>query len=252
MIIVGAGALERSDGEAVLKAVNKIGENSSVVNPSEYWNGVNILHNEISRAGALDLGISTNFNYTKEHSPKLLWLMGADNFRAEDIPDDCFVIYQGHTGDEGAYYADLIIPSSSYIEKQGSFVNMDGRVQQTRGAIASPGHARDDWMILRALSEEMGCPLPYDHMDELKSRIAELAPHLVKYDHVESSGFEGLALAQNQRSAGALNGTTFQDYVDNFYMTDSISRTSSTMAKCTEDVNPKKLSNFRKTVYEMY
>lgn len=252
MIIVSAAALERSDGEAVLSAVNKIGENTSVVNQEEYWNGINILHNEISRAGAYDLGITSNWQLNQQKQPKFLYLLAADNFREEDIPDDAFVVYQGHTGDEGAYYADLIIPCASPIEKQGSYVNFEGRVQQTRAALAPPGHAREDWMILRALSEELGTPLPYDSIDELRTRISELAPHLTLYEHIEPSGFELLARQQNQKTGQKLLGTPFADPVDNFYMTDAISRTSSTMAKCTEDVNPKKNCNFRKTVYEMY
>lgn len=123
-----------------------------------------------------------------------MYLVGADNFREEDIPEDCFVIYQGHTGDEGAYFADLVIPSSAHLERSGSYVNMEGRVQQIRGAISPPGHARDDWMIFRALSEELGIPLPYDSLDEVRTRLAELAPHLIKYDHIELSGFEHHAL----------------------------------------------------------
>ena len=88
--------------------------------------------------------------------------MGADNFRHEEIPEDAFVIYLGHTGDEGAYYADLILPSASYLEKSCTYVNTDGRPQQARGTNAPPGFAKEDWMILRALSEELGVPLPYD------------------------------------------------------------------------------------------
>lgn len=119
--------------------------------------------------------------------------MGADNFRHEEIPEDAFVIYQGHTGDEGALYADLILPTSSYLEKQATYVNLDGRPQQTRGAVTSPGFSQHDWMVLRALSEEIGSPLPYDTLEELRTRIAELAPHLIKYDHIENYGFEQLA-----------------------------------------------------------
>lgn len=129
MIIVSAAALERADGEAVLAAVNKLGENNSVINKADYWNGINVMHNEISKTGALDLGVTTNWNFTKENKPKFVYLLGADNFREEDIPEDAFVVYQGHTGDEGAYYADLVIPSSSPIERQGSYVNFEGRVQ---------------------------------------------------------------------------------------------------------------------------
>ena len=119
--------------------------------------------------------------------------MGSDNFRPEEIPEDAYVIYQGHTGDEGAYYADLILPTASYLEKHATYVNTDGRPQQARGTNAPPGFAKEDWMVLRALSEEMGRPLPYDALDEVRTRIAELAPHLVKYDFNETYGFEDLA-----------------------------------------------------------
>lgn len=111
--------------------------------------------------------------------------MGDDEFNPEDIPSDAFVIYQGHTGDEGAYYADLILPGASYLEKQGTYVNTEGRPQQSRGIIAPPGFAKEDWKILRAISEEIGRPLPYDSLDELRTRMAELAPHLVKFEHTE-------------------------------------------------------------------
>jgi NADH dehydrogenase (ubiquinone) Fe-S protein 1 len=125
MILVGGNVLERSDGEGVLNYVNKLGETTNVINKKEKWNGINILHYEASRVGALDLGIAPKKSQTVK--PKVVYLLGADNFRHEEIPEDAFVIYQGHTGDEGAYYADLIIPGASYLEKQALFVNTDGR-----------------------------------------------------------------------------------------------------------------------------
>merc|ERR1712048_856992 len=97
-------------------------------------NGVNILHSEASRVGALDLGIVTR---PATEKAKVMFLLGADNFRSEDIPEDAYVIYMGTTGDEGVYYADMILPTSSYLEKQGTFVNVDGRPQSTRAAVSS-------------------------------------------------------------------------------------------------------------------
>lgn len=172
-------------------------------------------------------------------------MLGSDNFRPEDIPEDAFVIYMGHTGDEGVYYADLILPTSSYLEKQGTYVNTDGRVQSTRAAVSSPGQSKDDWMVLRALSEEMEIPLPYDSLDELRTRVAELAPHLVKYDYIDrSSAFEGLAHKPNDNREVQRNLIT--DPVDNFYMTDAISRNSHIMARCSKELNPLKQDNFVK------
>lgn len=89
---------------------------------------MNILQNETSRVGALDIGIQSNPKYLDSHQPKVVILLGADNLRTEDIPENAYVIYIGHSGDEGAYFADLILPGVSYLEKTASYVNVDGRV----------------------------------------------------------------------------------------------------------------------------
>jgi NADH dehydrogenase (ubiquinone) Fe-S protein 1 len=87
-----------------------------LISESEQWNGFNVLHNDVGRINALELGI-TSKNPADLPPAKVVYLLGADNFRQDEIPEDSFVIYQGHTGDEGAYYADLILPTSSYLEK---------------------------------------------------------------------------------------------------------------------------------------
>lgn len=242
MVIVGDETLTRSDGKATMNLINELASKTNILNEEEAWNGINVLHNDASRVGALDLGITPKRSQEKS---KIVFLLGSDNFRPEDIPEDAYVIYMGHTGDEGVYYADLILPTSSYLEKQGTYVNMEGRVQQTRAAVSSPGQSKDDWMVLRALSEEMGVPLPYDSLDEVRTRIAELAPHLIKYDYTErSSVFEPLAHTPNGERK--LNNSLLTDPVDNFYMTDAISRNSHVMARCSRELNPLKQDNFKK------
>jgi len=127
MVVVGAETLARTDGKAIINYINTIGENSNVINEPEAWNGINILHTDAGKVGALDLGIATQKSTATKS--KVVFLLGSDNFRHEDIPEDAYVIYMGTTGDEGVYYADLILPSASYLEKQSTFVNTDGRVQ---------------------------------------------------------------------------------------------------------------------------
>lgn len=92
-----------------------------------------MLHQEASRVGALDLGLASKPNASKKS--KVVYIMGADNIRPEDIPEDAFVIYQGTHGDEGAYYADIILPSAAYTEKTGTYVSTEGRVQIARRVI---------------------------------------------------------------------------------------------------------------------
>lgn len=189
MLLTSSLTMERSDASGIMHYINKLQEDTNLINHDEQWNGFNVLHNDVGRINALEMGI-TSKKPTDVPTPKVVYLLGADNFRHEEIPEDAYVIYQGHTGDEGAYYADLILPTSSYLEKNGTYVNTDGRPQQTRAVLSAPGFAQHDWMVLRALSEELGTPLPYDTIDELRTRLAELSPHLIKYDVIENSGFE--------------------------------------------------------------
>jgi NADH dehydrogenase (ubiquinone) Fe-S protein 1 len=83
------------------------------------------------------------------------------------------------------------------------------------------------------LSEELDIPLPYDSLDEVRTRLAELAPHLIKYNYNEPSGFESISLKSNNSLNKDINKTVFSDNIDNFYMTDAISRNSAIMARCT-------------------
>ena len=104
---------------------------------------------------ALDIGYKAGTSTILEQKPKVLFLLGADAgvVKRSDLPSDCFVIYQGHHGDKGAEMADLILPGAAYTEKQGTYVNMEGRAQQTIAALTPPGMARVDWKIIRAVSE---------------------------------------------------------------------------------------------------
>lgn len=117
MVVVSSNAASREDGEAIMSAVHKLASKTNLINEELAWNGVNILHNEASAVGALDIGIHSDQHWLDNNKPELVYLFGSDNIHPEDIPENAFVIYQGHSGDEGAYYADLILPSSSYLEK---------------------------------------------------------------------------------------------------------------------------------------
>ena len=243
MLMVGSRTLERSDSKAVMNYVYELQKGTNLLSEDDQWNGFNILHNESARINALELGITSKTPADLKEA-KVIYLLGEDNFRHEEIPEGAFVIYQGHTGDEGALYADLILPTSSYLEKAGTFVNVDGRPQRTNAALSSPGFSQHDWMVLRAMSEEIGSPLPYDNLEEIRTRISEICPHVVKFDHIEASGFETLAHTPNGDTN--LHQTTLVENIDNFYMTDVISRNSHVMARCTRELNPQKEFNFKK------
>lgn len=127
MILVGANALEREDGAELYNTLKLISNKTGVVSEDKSWNGFNILHKEMGRINALELGINPTAVNKKA---KLVFVLGADNnLRPEDIPADAFVVYFGTHGDEGAYYADIILPTAAYTEKNATWVNTEGRVQ---------------------------------------------------------------------------------------------------------------------------
>lgn len=115
-----------------------------------------------------------------------------------------FVVYQGHHGDAGAHRADVILPGAAYTEKDGLYVNMEGRVQEGRRAVFPPGEAREDWRVLRAFSGALGRPLPFDTLDQLRRRIAAACPVLASRETVAAA--PGRCSASRPRSRPRRSG----------------------------------------------
>ena len=174
-------------------------------------------------------------------------LADAGAITREDLPEDCFVIYQGHHGDEGAAIADCVLPGAAYTEKQGTYVNMEGRAQQTFPALAPPGEARVDWKIIRVISEVLDEKLPYDKINELRARMAEVSPNLVRYGSVEHANFYKQSLDLARKVSSQLTAQPIdvsKKVLEEFYQTDSISRASPTMAKCVAAVKQHNQSKY--------
>jgi NADH-quinone oxidoreductase subunit G len=234
MLILGMGALSRPDGAAILAAARKIAESCTMVR--EDWNGFNVLHNAAGRVGALDVGflpgpggqgIAGILAGAASGSIDTLYLLGADEIDASQF-GKAFVIYQGHHGDRGAARADVVLPGAAYTEKNATYVNMEGRAQLGRMAAFPPGEAREDWKILRALSASLGKPLPYDSLAQLRHRLQQSKPCFDYIDRVQRAEWGAFG------AEGAIDPAPFRLPIDNFYMTDPISRASETMAKCTD------------------
>ena len=226
MIIVGSQAVEHPDAKAIFETVGAfVDKNAANFNTPE-WQGYNVLQRAASRAGAYEVGFITHSPAVAGTTPKMLWLLGADEITAADIPNGAFVIYQGHHGDIGASLADVVLPGAAYTEKAGSYVNTEGRVQMTRAATALPGAAREDWKILRAVSEYLGAPLPYDDIESLRARMEEISPALGRYDVVEPVALASLSKVQlvDQNKGSKASGKAFGRVVEDFYFTDAISR----------------------------
>ena len=219
MIIVGMGALTRSDSNAVLATARKIADQYGMI--SEDWNGFNVLHTAASRVGALDLGFLPGEGGFDLGGMDVVYLLGADEFDMAML-GDAFVIYQGHHGDAGAHRADVILPGAAYTEKNATYVNMEGRVQRTALATFPPGDAREDWSILRALSEVVGKTLPFDNLADLRAKMS-----VGEVDEITAAEWGEFG------RDGDMTSDPFVSSIANFYMTDPISRASATMAECT-------------------
>ncbi|XP_070167545.1 NADH-ubiquinone oxidoreductase 75 kDa subunit, mitochondrial [Polyergus mexicanus] len=242
LIILGANQLTRKDGARILyetqTLTKALGDNSKA---SQDWKILNILHTNASQVAALDIGYGSTVEEIKERQPKILFLLGADdaNIKKEDFPNT-FIIYIGSHGDAGAAIADVVLAGAAYTEKVASYVNTEGRSQQTCAAITPPGLARPDWKIIRALSEMAGITLPYDNLNEIRFRLEEVAPHLVRYGNIEPANFftQALEIAKQQSGGSLLPDPVDikQKTLDQFFMTDVVSRASPTMAKCIQAV----------------
>ncbi|KAJ3342447.1 NADH dehydrogenase (ubiquinone) 78K chain precursor, 5-prime end [Gonapodya sp. JEL0774] len=233
VIIVGSAVAERDDGHALFAKVAQLVTKLKNKVLTENWNGFSFLQRNASWTAALDLGFVPS-KAAASVKPKFVYLLGADDISAAEIPKDAFVVYQGHHGDTGAYYADVILPGTAYTEKSGTYVNTEGRTQVTRAAVPAPGAAREDWKIIRALSEVADVALPYDDLRGVRERLEEIAPTLVQYDQVQKSSIAEMAFEVLTKASGKVSASSFTLPIRDYYMTDVISRSSTTMAQCSQ------------------
>ncbi len=234
MLIIGQGALTRPDGAVLLGLARKIAEATGMI--AEGWNGFNVLHAAAARVGALDVGflpgsggrdVEAILAGAEAGDIGLVYLLGADEIDMDRL-GKAFVVYQGHHGDAGAHRADVVLPGAAYTEKNATYVNTEGRVQQTRLAVFPPGDAKEDWKIVRALSEALGQKLPYDTLTEVRARLIEVNAVFDRIGTLAPAPWGPFG------AEGAVAAEPLVSPIDNFYMTDSISRASKTMAQCTK------------------
>ena len=240
MLIIGQGALARADGARVLGAARRIAEAFGMVvapeGESAGWNGFNVLHTAAGRMGGLELGflpdkggldVAGILSGAADGKIEVVYLLGADEIDTTRL-GNAFVIYQGHHGDRGAHRADVILPGAAYTEKGATYINTEGRVQRALRAVFPRGDAREDWTIVRALSERLGRTLPFNSLLELRQQIARRHSWFAETDAIRPLAWQPFG------QAGAMDGRSFTSPIVNFYMTDPISRTSAVMAACTE------------------
>ena len=236
LMLIGSSAINYNDGIEILKICAEICNKFNIVNESE--NGFNILNQNISRVGALDIGFySKNFDrdfkvsltkHIRDTNP-VVFLLGLDEINFSSLKDS-FVIYIGHHGDEGANNADIILPSPAFPEKTSTFVNIEGRVLQTTKCFNPIGEAKEEWKIFRALSQEFKEQLKFNNLKELRQEIIKKFPHLNQLNTLPNKS------EVNFGKSHIIDNNKIEYNIKNFYMTDSISRASVNMANCTKEI----------------
>ena len=231
IVLVGAGSLARHDGGAVLALAAKLAVNVGAL--KDGWNGFGVLQDTASRAGALDIGFAAGggglslAQMTTFGTLDVLFLLGADDVK---VPDGTFVVYIGTHGDRGAHRADVILPGAAYTEKSGIYVNTEGRAQIANRAAFPPGEAREDWAIVRALSDVLGKKLSYDSLQALRQALFKVVPHLMRLDQIEPGKADDVKALAGR--GGSVDKTPFKTSVEDFYLTNPIARASAVMAEC--------------------
>ena len=250
MLILGQGALARPDGAAILHLAVRIASATGMIGPAGSaaeggWNGFNVLHTAAARVGALDLGFVPDaggrdtagiLEGASKGEIDFVYLLGADEIDTNRL-GRAFVVYQGTHGDAGAHRADVILPGAAYTEKSGLYVNSEGRVQLANRATFPPGDAKEDWAILRALSDVAGKRLPYDDIEMLRRAIVADAPHFAARDEAPQSAGADPAIWPAIWNAIGVPGAVDTNIplaspIADFYLTNPIARASETMAEC--------------------
>ena len=226
MMIIGQGALKGDSAQDFLNLTIELANKYNFLSSS--WNGFNVLHNAAARPGAMEIGFlpgpeGKNLNQIIEGcnngSISTLFLLGADEvFLNQD--SDCFVIYQGHHGDNGAHQADLILPSPSFNEQNGLYINTEGRVQESVRATFPVGSAKEDWEIISIIAKKMGFDFQINNFEELRDEIFNIFPDLLEIDNC-ITGDNPKVLAGKK-----IKKHKFYNAIENFWLTNSITRSS--------------------------
>ena len=223
-VIVGGGALA-VDG--VHGAALKLAEKFDMIRDD--WNGFNVLHFSAARMGGLMLGYAQPGGMADivAAKPEMAFFLGADEVDFSQF-EDCYKVFIGHHGDKGAHAADVILPSAAYPEKNGTYVNLEGRVQFSDKAVFAPGDAREDWSILRALSDVLGHTLPFDSFEQCRAAMVTAVPAL---------GAEGVVeFAWSPPKLADKPEGELRYPIKDFYLTNAIARASQTMQRCSAEL----------------
>jgi len=238
LMIIGSGFLSNIQDVKTLKALFEFSYKNKII--TEEKNNLNFLTPHASRIGNLLLGNTTNIDCQPLSSINkkdfdIILSFGSEVIANPEF-ENLFKVYFGHHGDEGALKADIILPTPLYTEKYGTFVNIEGRPQEAKKCHNPIGQAKEEWAILKELSNQLSLPFEIESFEDLRENLSKNYPELLLWNNIISI----------QKSEISSNNYQIENCkpiypISNFYMADVISKNSITMAKCVEEILSKPL-----------
>ena len=211
LVILGTGAL--ADSNAALAISMELAAAGA---------GLLVLHQAAARVGAMDVGFCHDGGMSAAlEDAGTVFNLGMDE---TDIGPGPFVIYQGSHGDRGAHRADVILPAAAYTEENGIFVNTEGRPQLALKSMFPPGEAKENWSVVRALSEMAGHRLPFNTIDELRRELTGDIPHLMRIDEVPRNSLAPI-------EPDCMDNFRFSNPAGDCLLSNPVARASRTMAE---------------------
>merc|ERR1719242_118062 len=248
LIIFGMSTLMDSKCNATMDLVEQLIKKYPALKDTE-WNGVSFLQTRAGRNAGLDIGFVDNATSSSDNldNVEFVYCLGGDEYyKMNEIPSDAFFVYQGSHGDKGARRADVVLPGCSWVEKNGTFVNIDGRVQRSKAALTPPGQARNVWQVIRALAEICGIDIEYDNIEGIRQRMFDIAPHLENVDVIEANEFglfdeeneevKGMEASDRKAIVSSVYNEKFDKYFTNYFATAPISRSSLVLKKAAKEL----------------
>jgi len=245
LIIIGESSLYGKKGKYIFESMKKFLFDNKKINND--WNSLNFLTQQASKVGAIDLGIfsikNKDNNYVlnglKNNEYKLVYLLGADEIKFDKKEE--FIIYQGTHGDKGAHIADVVLPGSAYTEKDGHYINLEGRIQKGYKASYPPGDSKEDWKIILDLSMFLGFSIGFETKNDLEKKLKNSNKFFLKFDATENIKSNEKLITENVEF---FNSKIEIEKID-YYFTNYISRASKTMNECKNEKNKLELNGVR-------
>jgi len=231
IIIIGESALELQSGKYIFEELKSFLIENNLINKD--WNALNILTQNASTVGLLDLNILSDqkgdiysfFENLENGKFKFLYLLGSDNLDFKKNNE--FIVYQGSHGDRGAEIADIVLPSATYTEQNGLYENLEGRIQECKKASYPIGEALEDWKIFNRIIKKISVKENLNNLDQLRKEVLDTISNFSKINELPT-----LSEIKNKKLQSDFISEEVLVRELDYYYSNSISRASKTMSDC--------------------